>query len=200
MSAVRRPVPALFAQSALRYAAALPVQEKRSIMAALRMDLPVGWLCAFACWCQGRCRGWVRTKPCPCAFRFADGSMLMEPVSMERLHRSECRQTCCLYSHIEFFGSAHQLHGCVVHVAVLTPSCASGCWACTSHHIFQNWKVSSTLALSTLVTLLLRCGQPGMQHVQCADFRFGCSAWCQRLLPRRGNGRLWQCAAARVGQ
>ena len=62
---------------------------------------------------------------------------------------------------------------------------------------FQNWKVSSTLALSTLVTLACcACAPPGRRRGRCARSPGACSASCRRPPRRRGSAPSGRGAAA----
>ena len=81
--------------------------------------------------------------------------MPMEPVSMAA-SSDRMSPNMLPVTHVELLGRLDQLHRGVVdiHVLELDVRVLLGGTSVTTS--FQNWKVSSTLALSTLVTFLLR--------------------------------------------
>jgi 16S rRNA (uracil1498-N3)-methyltransferase len=90
-----------------------------------------------------------------CLLSLADGSMPMEPVSMEASSDKMSPNMLPVTTTSNFLGA---FTSCMA--ALSTYMCSnstSGYSWCTSVTTsFQNWKVSSTLALSTLVTFLFR--------------------------------------------
>ena len=81
--------------------------------------------------------------------------MPMEPVIMAASSERMSPNMLPVTITSNFFGA---LTSCMAALSTyMWSSSTSGYWACTSVTTsFQNWKVSSTLALSTLVTRLLR--------------------------------------------
>ena len=94
-------------------------------------------------------------RPLPLASSEAEGSMPIEPVSIAASSERMSPNMLPVTMTSNVFGARTS---CIAALSTyMWSSATSGYWACTSVTTsFQNWKVSSTLALSTLVSRLPR--------------------------------------------
>ena len=190
MSAVRSPSRSAFVTAAsMRAARCRPARANSAASSP-----PRGWWRAD--WrrpcrrCRARCRGSARTGPCRCSSSDAEGSMPIEPVSIDASSGEDVAEHVAGDDHVELLRVAHQLHGAVVDVHVRSAR-RPECFGFLSDDFAPELRRLEHVGLVDRAELLRRaCAPPRSRRARCAGSRARCSAWCRSLPARRLRLRM----------